>query len=274
MNKLKAGAQAALVLLCTVTAAHAEDAKTAKPVAAAAQTVEDIQACMQRNLVRRGALRDLNLEVRDREGNNHALRLKLYWKPTLTGDVRVNVKLLEPRAMSGSSYLMLQSSGGESVYFHLPPEQKAIQITGKNTTEPLWGTDFSYGEIKQVLGLLYSGKTSRAADGVYATRPAFVLETATDVDASGYRKVVSYVDQGSCVLLKSEFFAKADKPLKLLEADAASILSVEDYSVVLDYTMRNLQEGTRTQVKLSDFTILERLPERLFDPQHFFEPFE
>ncbi|MFA5939259.1 MAG: outer membrane lipoprotein-sorting protein [Sinimarinibacterium sp.] len=271
MNKLKAAAQAALVLLCSVAAARAQDAKSTTP---RPQTVDDIQACMQRNLVQRGALRDLNLDVRDREGNNHALRLKLYWKPSAKAEARVNVKLLEPRAMSGSSYLMLQSGDEESVYFHLPPEPKAIQITGKNTAEPLWGTDFSYGEIKQVLGLLYSGQTTRTADGVYATRPAFVLETATDVESSGYRKVVSYVDQGSCVLLKSEFFAKADKPLKLLEADAASILSVDDYSVVLDYTMRNLQEGTRTQVKLSDFTILERLPERLFDPQHFFEAFE
>lgn len=238
------------------------------------QSLDEIQACMQRNLVQRGALRDLDLDVADREGNGHKLRLKLYWKPSPTGDARVNVRLVEPLAMKDSSYLLLQNGQNESVYFHLPPEQRAIQITGKNTSEPLWGTDFSYGEIKQVLGLLYQGETTRSGDSVHATRPAFVLDTATDLDTSGYSKVVSYVDQATCVLLKSEFFAKPDKPLKVLEADTASIFTLDDYSVALDYTMRNLQEGTRTHVKMSDFTLLERLPEQAFDPAHFFEPFD
>lgn len=268
MNKRSLAASVAFALLCA--AAGAADT----PPAARPQTVAEIQACMNRNLVSRGALRDLAVEVGDREGKRHALRMKLYWKPSAQGEARVNLRLLEPVAMKGSSYLLLQSGGQEEVYFHLPPESRAIRITGKNMSEPLWGTDFSYGEIKQVLGLLYQGQTSRGADGVYATRPAYVLETATDADSSGYRKVVSYVDQATCVLLKSEFYARADKPLKLLEAEAAGILTLDSYSVVLGYTMRNLQDGTQTKVSLSDFTLLERLPERMFDPQRFFEPFD
>lgn len=268
MKKSKVAALAAIALLSTA-GAKAETRPTPLP-----QTLEEIQSCMNRNLVDRGALRDLNLEVSDREGKSHALRMKLYWKPSAKGEARVNLRLLEPVAMKGSSYLLLQDGRQEEVYFHLPPEQRAIQITGKNMSEPLWGTDFSYGEIKQVLGLLYSGQTRRGADGVVATRPVFVLDTATDADNTGYRKVVSYVDQFTCVLLKSEFYAKADKPMKVLEADPASILTLDEYSVVLGYSMRNLLDNTRTKVELSDFTLLERLPERMFDSKRFFEPFD
>jgi hypothetical protein len=258
MNSFKLAATAVLATLCTAAAAGTAPLKT----------LDEIQACMSRNLVTRAALRDLKVDVADREGNGHGLRMKLYWKPAANGDVRVNLRLVEPLPMKDSGYLLLKNGGNEEVYFHLPTESHAIQITGKNTSEPLWGTDFSYGEIKQVLGLLYSGDTVVGADGVYATRPAYVLETTTDLDATGYRKVVSYVDQGTCVLLKS------DAPLKVLEADPASILTLDQYSVVLGYGMRNLQEGTRTKVELSDFTLLERLPESLFDPKRFFEPFD
>ena len=44
--------------------------------------------------------------------------------------------------------------------------------------------------------------------------------------------------------------------------------------MVLGYSMRNLLDNTRTKVELSDFTLLERLPERMFDPKRFFEPFD
>jgi hypothetical protein len=270
MNSLKLAATAVLATLCTAAAAGTAPAAPAAPL----KTLDEIQACMSRNLVTRAALRDLKVDVADREGNGHGLRMKLYWKPAANGDVRVNLRLVEPLPMKDSGYLLLQNGGNEEVYFHLPTESHAIRITGKNTSEPLWGTDFSYGEIKQVLGLLYSGDTVVGADGVYATRPAYVLETTTDLDTTGYRKVVSYVDQGTCVLLKSQFYVKGDVPLKVLEADPASILTLDQYSVVLGYGMRNLEEGTRTKVELSDFTLLERLPESLFDPKRFFEPFD
>ncbi len=237
-------------------------------------TLTDIQACMNHNLVQRGALRDLNVKVTDREGGNHGLRMKLYWKPTATREPRVQLRLLEPMAMRGSSYLLLQNGAQEEVYFHLPGVENAVQITGKNMSEPLWGTDFSYGEIKQVLGLLFQGKTKRIDDAKLEQRPVYVLDTEADADASGYRSVRSYVDQATCVLLKSEFFAKGETPVKTLSADATSLITLDDYSVALGYTMSNHAAGSKTLIELSDFTLLEHMPEWLFDAGRFFEPYD
>lgn len=239
----------------------------------AAATVEQIAACMNKNLVSRGALRDLSLVPTDREGKSRTLKLRFFWSPTKAGEPRINLQLVEPLALQGSSYLMLVKGNSEHVYFHMPGADKALHVTGKNMSEPLWGTDVSYAEIKQVLGLLASGKSQLRADATVAGRKTWVLETAAKADESGYQKVVSYVDQQACVLLKSEFFAKPDKPRKILEADASSLLSAADYWLVLDYTMRDLREGTQTAIKMSDFTLLEKMPERLFDPKRFFEPY-
>lgn len=259
MKKWTLGAGVSLALLCS---------------GAQASTLDDIKACMDRNLVDRGALRDLSVAVTDREGKSHALRLKLYWKPSPDGGPRVNLRLLEPLAMKGSSYLLLQQGVQEKVWFHLPAADRALHVTGKNMAEPLWGTDFSYGEIKQVLGLLYAGDTALKGEGNVGGRSTHVLETLSDVETTGYGRIVSQVDRETCVLLKSEFFVKGDSPLKTLEADTASMLTLEDYSVVLDYTMNNLEQNSSTKVSLSDFTLLEHLPERMFDPQRFFEPFD
>ena len=243
--------------------------------APAAMTLGDIQSCMEKNLVDRGALRELTLTATDREGKAHSLRMKLYWKPTKAASRRINLRLVEPAAMVGSSYLLVQQGRQEEVYFYLPGAPQALRITGQSMSEPLWGTDFSYGEIKQVLGLLALGDTQRAPDSRVAGRPAYVLATriAGD-DVGGYKKVVSYVDQASCVLLKSEFFAKGETPRKVLEADLSKLLQADTYWLMLGYTMRDLQAGTHTVVDLSDFSLLERMPERLFDAKTFFQPYE
>lgn len=261
-----------LMVAAGITAAGAADAVAPPPPAEA--SLSDIQACMNHNLVQRGALRDLNVKVTDREGSQHGLRMKLYWKPTASHEPRVQLRLLEPVAMRGSSYLLLQNGAQESVYFHLPNVENAVQITGKNMSEPLWGTDFSYGEIKQVLGLLFQGETERVADTEAEQRPVYVLDTKADADASGYHSVRSYVDQATCVLLKSEFFAKGDTPVKTLSADPASLITLDDYSVALGYTMRNHAAGSQTVIELSDFTLLEHLPDWMFDPARFFQPYD
>lgn len=237
----------------------------------AKMTVDDIRACMRGNFVNRGSLRDLSVKATDREGETHELKMKLFWKPAKNGLARMNLRVLEPKDLHGSSYLLLEHAKGEDVYFFLPANQTVLKVTGNEMARPLWGTDFSYTEIKQVQGLLQEGQTARKPDSSVADRPTFVLETATRQESTGYKKVVSYVDQASCALLRSEFFGKGDKPRKRLEADISTLMQVDTYWLVLGYTMRNLAEGSHTDLTMSDLYLLENKSEKLFDPEQFFQ---
>lgn len=256
------------VALMTVALAAGAAGKAAK--GAAEMSAPDIRACMARNLVARGALRDLALETFDKEGKLNSLRMRLYWKPSKTGGTRVHLRMVEPPAMAGSAYLMLQEGPTEEVYFSLPGAEHGLRITGQNMSEPLWGTDFSYGEIKEVLGMLVGGTTTKAADGTVADRATWTLETAAAGDA--YSKVVSSVDQKSCTLLKSDFYAKSGKLRKTLEADVTTLLQADKYWTILGYTMSDKEKGTHTTLSLTDLSFDESMPERLFDPKRFTEP--
>jgi hypothetical protein len=77
------------------------------------------------------------------------------------------------------------------------------------------------------------------------------------------------VDQATCTLLKSELFAKVGGPRKILEGDLSTLLSVDPWWLILGYSMTDLRAGTRTELRLSDLYLLERLPEALFDPASF-----
>lgn len=239
--------------------------------AAGGKSVKDIRACMAKNLVARGALRDLALDVFDKEGKINSLRMRLYWKPSKTGGTRVHLRMVEPPAMAGSSYLLLQEGMKEEIYFALPGADHALRITGQNTSEPLWGTDFSYGEIKEVLGLLETGETTRLPDGKLGARGVYRLETKT-AEGGEYTKVVTSVDQKACTLMKSEFITRNGKPHKVLEADVSTLLKADKYWTVLGYTMSDIDKGTHTQLNLTDLSFDESMSEKLFDPRRFSEP--
>ena len=271
--------------ICIVTAlaalaagAQAEPAKKAKVPEARVQktdpekmTVDDIRTCMRENLVNAGSLRELELKATDREGSSHEIKMKLFWKPGKDGLARMNLRVLEPADLHGSSYLLLEKPKGEEVFFFLPANHTVLKVTGNEMTRPLWGTDFSYTEIKQVQGLLLDGSTKRITDANVRDRPSFVLETATRQEVTGYKKVVSYVDQASCTLVESEFFAKGDKPKKVLEADLSTLMKVDAYWLVLGYKMSNMIEGSHTDLMLGDIYLMEKNTEKMFDPEQFYQ---
>jgi Outer membrane lipoprotein-sorting protein len=235
-------------------------------------TVEEIGACMRANVVERGSLRDFQAVATDREGKSSALKVKVFWRPSQDdSDERMTLQVIEPEAEAGMAYLIDRAVDSERrMYVYLPALKRVQPVMGGEMTQKLWGTDFTISDLKQVQGLLLDGNARRLGNTAVSGRPAYVIETATDVEQTGYRLVRTYVDVETCTLLKAELFAEDDKPQKVLEADASTLIEITPYWVMLGYRMRDLLNGTHTDVTLSDVYLLEQLPDSLFTPEGFF----
>ena len=234
-------------------------------------TVEEINVCSRGNLADRGSLRDVTLKSKGRDGKERTLKLKLFWKPAKgTGEGRLNVRVVEPRDLAGASYLLLQKEGSEQLYFYLPAANKVQQVSGDDLNRPLWGTDLSYSDLKQLQGLAAAGITKRMADQVVAGRSSYVLETQLADATPQYATMRSYVDQKSCVPLRSDFLDKSGKAVKQLEADASTLSELEPYWFVTAYTVKDLVRNSQTAVELSDVFLLEQLSEKNFAADTFY----
>ena len=232
--------------------------------------VADITACMRANVVDRGSLREIELRTVDREGNSQKLRMKLFWKPAKDGaTARTVLRIVEPADSAGAAYLGISKPEGDEVYLYMPALDRVQRVTG-DQKRSLFGTDFSYADVEQVQALAQSGETKRLADERVFDRAAFVLDVATDMQASGYTRIKSYVDQATCTLLKAEFFVVSGEPKKVLEADLSTLVSIEPWWLMLGYSMENRRTGTSTELSLSNVYLLEQLPEALFDPASFY----
>lgn len=242
-------------------------------------SVTDITSCMARNAADRGSVRDVAVTATDREGKSKTLKLKLHWKPT-KGEKRgrLNLRVTEPLMLAGSSYLLVQGEAGEDIYFYMPAAKRTQKVSGGDLDRPLWSTDFSYNDVKLIQGMLVDGDTERLADGKVGTRDAFMLVTKPKTGT--YPRVMTAVDRESCVILKADFYGKAEALEKTFAADVSTLSHLDPFSreqaywFVRIYTMTNAKAHTSTKLELSDIYLEERMPERVFDPEHFFEPFE
>jgi hypothetical protein len=235
----------------------------------AGMSVADINACMRANIVDRGSLREIEMVSIDREENSRKLRMKLFWKPAKDGAAaRTVLQVVEPAEYAGAAYLAISKLEGDEVYVYLPALGRVQRVQGE-LDGSLFGTDFTYGDVRQVQALVESAKTKRLADEKVFERAAFVLDVASDVGTTGYTRIKSYVDQATCTLLKAEFFLGGSEPKKVLEAQLSTLVEIEPWWLILGYTMENRRTRTTTDLNLSNVFLLERLPEELFDPTSF-----
>ncbi len=235
------------------------------------RTIDDIQACMRVNVYDRGSLRDFQIKAKDREGRSNTVKIKVFWKPAKTNnDVRITLQVIEPETLAGTAYLLTRNADKEQLYLYLSAIRKVKSIVGSEMTQKLWGSDFTFADVKQVQGLMLDGSVQRLADQKISERPVYVLETSTRKEQTGYRMVRSYVDQESCVLLKSELFSEGNDPHKVMEADISTLLNIDPWWLIQSYRMTDYRAGTHTDLALSEFFIQERLPESLFTPEGFY----
>jgi len=258
---------AALLLAAAGAASESVPAAKRDP---AQMDVAAITACMRANVVDRGSVREIGLEAVDRAGNSRTLRMKLFWKPAKDGAAaRTLLRVVEPADSAGAAYLAITRPEGDEVYVFVPALGRVQRVKGDQDGS-MFGTDFTWSEVKQIQGLAEAERTRRLADAQVRDRASFVLETAGDLEPRGTSRIRSYVDQATCTLLRSEFFRGDDvEPHKVLDAELSTLVSIDPWWLILGYSMENRRTGTTTRLEFSDVYLRETLPEELFDPTSF-----
>ncbi len=244
------------------------------PAAQSAQEVRDIQACMAKNLVSRGALRELTLQSDD----GAKVTVNVYWRTTDSQTSSVNLRVKAPEDLAGSSYLSTRGAAGDALYVYLPELGKATRLSGPASSQPLWGTDFTHQDLLRAQGVLGGEQAVRKPDGEAGGRPAYVLQSPIDEADSRYAMLLSYIDKQSCTLLKAEYYSySGTTPAKILQADTSLLFDIETDEktvwMVLGYTVRDLERDSSSRLSLSEISLLEDLPPQAFQPDSFYQPF-
>lgn len=223
----------------------------ATPALALDPAVEEVQACARRNLPETSARQEIALEAVDAAGTGQRIEAELLWRRSKQGRSQVLVRVERPADLRGSAFLALEREGGYDLFSYLPSLQKVRRLQGSAISGSLFGTDFSYEDFQRLQSVAEGTAVTREPDADLGGRPTFVIAATPAADSgSAYRRVVSWIDRETCVLLRADLEADGGRVAKQLLADPAQVRTVGARHVPHVVTLEDRDKSTRTTLTI------------------------
>lgn len=237
--------------------------------------LQKVLDCMHANLPPTLRVEHIELENTDRGGSTRTLKGRLYAMREARGEAaglaRATLRIESPDYLAGAAYLVRQGKPGaeDEMYVFLPSVNRVRRVIGDAGYDSMLGTNFSYVDFKQLESAFGGAPATLEASQVVEQRPAWVISfKAQPGVAAGYSAIRTWIDQKSCVALKVDFY-EGTGVRKELTAPAAALKQSGSYWYPGRATMRDLRDGTSTELRILDVNSSEELPSRLFDARLF-----
>ncbi len=231
--------------------------------------VREVRECMEKNVPARSTVQMVEFVAVDRVGGERVSRAKIYAKELDDGYRRMKLRFTRPEYQRNSELLVIETDASPDTFLYTPELRRPKRVTGTSGGGNLFGTDFSYEDFERWQGFNRPGQTRRDPDAEVAERPVYVLVTApSDAAASAYEKVVTFVDQQTCVTLKTDSYEPRGRLRKVFTADPASLMQEAEIWIATRLLMSDLVDGTHTRVLVEDLEVDRDLKDSLFSVGH------
>jgi len=246
-------------------------ASSAGQAAPTAATVEAIDACMRANIPPALQIRQFSLNAVDHNGAGRLMKGRLYAIRD-NGLLRTMLRIDSPPDLRGAAYLLREGEAAQqdAMYVYLPALNKVRRIMGGTQDNPLFGTDLSYADLKQISHAFSGGQIELEKTDKIDGRDTYILGLIPDASQqSRYSRIRTWVDRESCVALRAEFIADG-QARKRYSASAKDLLKAGPHWYVAKGVMEDLGEHSRTQLSIDGVATSDALPDLYFNPRSFY----
>lgn len=236
---------------------------------AASPALDSLLACMRANIPQTLRIQSFELVSVDRGGGERRLQGRLYGQRE-QDLLRVMLRLEAPTDLRGAAYLLREADpASDEMYVFLPALNKVRRVAGGTRDNGLFGTDFSYNDLKQIHHAFAGGEMRLLAPQTLDGRPVQLLDLRPGAAAdTRFDQIQAWVDSASCVALKIEF-SRAGKLHKRLRAPAAELRQSGPHWYAGSALMEDLEAGTQTRLRITGVVSGEDLAGRYFNPRMF-----
>jgi hypothetical protein len=237
--------------------------------AAADDATTKILDCMRANIPSALRIQEFDLTTVDPSGGERTLRGRLFALRD-NGLMRAMIKIKAPPDLNNAAYLIREGKERDDMYIFLPALNRVRRVTGGSGDSPLFGTDLSYNEVKQVQNA-FSGGPARLekADTLEGRAVSVVAMTPITHEDSHYTLMRGWIDQKTCVALKIDFY-EGTNVRKRLSAPAAGLKQAGKTWYVTEARMDDLHAKTHTTLKITGLSSGDKLSERYFNASSFY----
>jgi hypothetical protein len=233
---------------------------------ASLSTVDEINQCVRDNLPSKSSTQTVVLRSINRVGDVAESGATIFWQQDDAGLSKVLLRFSKPLEMRNSGVLMLEKEGrSPDTFLYLPATKMVRRVSSRAASSSLFGTDFSYEDFSRLVGMASDSAKERGEDSEIAGRPTYVVSaTPRPESGSSYERVVSFVDQETCVPLRIESYEDGGRLRKRLSADISKLSREGSSWVSLHQTMEDLRDETRTEVVIEAIDTDAKIHRKMF----------
>jgi outer membrane lipoprotein-sorting protein len=237
----------------------------------AAESLEEMQACLAANKPPSTVALELKLVSRGPADWTTTHQAKLYWKRSKEGFSQTLVCMSAPRDVRGLAYLVHERPDGQMVWVYLPEEERVVTMNPGSAARRghIARTAVSYDDLRYLpMNLAQAAPDQTLTETLIGDRKVFQVELALPSGSRpAYEKVVGFVDQERCVPLKTEFYEAGNKLRKVVNVDPGSITQEGPIRVARSLRVRDLKRKVETDLTVEKIQLDADFSDDMFTPQ-------
>lgn len=209
-------------------------------------------------------------------GETNNIRARVYGllekQPSGQSLVRGTLLVDEPANLKGSAYLIRETEDylRDGMFIYLPAVGRVRRVSGEVGDRSLLGTEFSYFEYKQMSNAFGDLEGTLEGSETIAGRASYVMSfKPLEGVETKYDAVKAWIDKETCLVMAAEFLAEG-KAIKRMTAPPSGIAKSGDHYYLQEMQMADLQQGTKTILRIDEVTLNEELSSLRFSPKTFY----
>ena len=184
------------------------------------------------------------------------------------GEEKGLVRFLAPADVEGTGFLTRKEGKEDKMWLYLPAIGNVRKIASHNKNGSFMGTDFTYEDISMLGGSNYQSNYNSELLGTeqVSDQECYLLTSIPTDKEIEYSKMKMWVRKTDFMPVKLEFYDKDEKLVKVMTN--TDIKKIKGHLTPQVITMKNVQEGTKTILKLKDIQYNVDLPEKIFTTRY------
>lgn len=179
------------------------------------------------------------------------------------GDVDASfLEVTDPLDVKDTRFLLLdRQQGSDEQYIYVPALGRTLQVSESTRKQPFLGSDFYVSDMVRPDPDAY--EHSFTGEEVVGGRPCKLVQSVPkNPDKELYGKTVFAIDPEELVLMRTEFFDRDGKRLKVWNMD--QLEKIDGVNTPRKQTMKNVQEGTESTLEINEIQYNAEIPDDLF----------
>lgn len=171
-------------------------------------------------------------------------------------------RFTSPANIEGTSFLTWENEGREDDQFlYLPALQRVRRVVSSQKSNRFVNTDYTYEDLQTRQVAADTHKLLKAEK--WKDHPCWVLESIpVKPDETQYGKRISWIAKDSYLPVKSEYYDKKNKLIKVFSA--LSVKQISGIWTVMESEMKDLKKQHRTLMKTTGIRYNGNIQDRVF----------